>query len=258
MLRLIDTHAHLEEIQNLDAVLKDAAEAGVIAIVAVGSDYESNQKVLEISARHSKLVYPALGLHPSQLGHMDAAEVEMTLRQMENNLGQAVAVGEVGLDYDKRVRALAGKDRQQGVLGELMGLAKRHNKPVLIHSRYAWKDALLQAADAGIDKAVFHWYTGPSSVLQEIISRGFYISATPASEYHADHRRAIEETPVLNLLLETDSPVEYGRESRYAATPEDVRRSLMAASAIKGIDSVALAEQTTDNAIRFFSLPLAA
>ena len=72
-----------------------------MAIVAVGTGYDSNQRVLEISQQYKNLVYPALGLHPWQLGHMDPSEVERTLHQIEDSLWQAVAIGEVGLDYDK-------------------------------------------------------------------------------------------------------------------------------------------------------------
>jgi TatD DNase family protein len=256
MLRLIDTHAHLDEIKDLDVALRDASDVGVVAIVAVGTGYDSNQRVLEISQQYKNLVYPALGLHPWQLGHMDPLEVERTLHQIEDNLWQAVAIGEVGLDYDKRVKALVSKDRQQAILGGLMGLAKKYRKPIIIHSRYAWKDALIQTMEAGIEKAVFHWYTGPSSILHGIIAEGYFISATPASEYHAEHRRAVREAPLLNLLLETDAPVEYGRESKYTSVPKDVQRSLSAVSEIKSIEEAALAEQTTQNALRFFQMAI--
>jgi Tat protein secretion system quality control protein TatD with DNase activity len=60
MLRLIDTHAHLDEIENLDKQIAEAKEAGLVAIIAVGSDLSSNQKVLELSVIY-KEVYPALG-----------------------------------------------------------------------------------------------------------------------------------------------------------------------------------------------------
>jgi Tat protein secretion system quality control protein TatD with DNase activity len=58
------------------------------------------------------------------------------------------------------------------------------------------------------------------------------------------------------LFLETDSPVEYGRESRYTSAPKDVRRSLSAAAEIRGMEEAALAEQTTQNAVRFFRLSI--
>lgn len=256
MLRLIDTHAHLDEIEDVHVAIKDASDVGVVAIVAVGSGYDSNKRVLEISRQYKNLVYPALGLHPWQLAHMEPLEVERTLHHIEDNLGEAVAIGEVGLDYHKRVKSLASKDRQQAVLRGLMGLAKKYNMPTIIHSRYSWKDALTVVMEAGIKRAVFHWYTGPSSVLSDIIAQGYFVSATPATEYHAEHRRAIRETPLFNLLLETDAPVEYGRESKYTSSPKDVRRSLSAASEIKGMEETALAELTTQNALRFFSMAI--
>ncbi|MBM2832045.1 MAG: putative deoxyribonuclease YjjV [Dehalococcoidia bacterium] len=253
-MNLIDTHAHLDEIEDLPGAIREASDAGVVAIVAVGMSYESNEKVIELSHQYKNLVYPALGLHPWQLGQIDAAGVERILRQIEDNIHEAVAVGEVGLDYDKRVRALASKERQQAVLRDLLELARKHSKPALIHSRYAWKDALTVAAESGIEEAVFHWYTGPSSVLRDIIARGYFVSATPAAEYHAEHRRAVREAPLTGLLLETDSPVRYGMEVKYTSAPKDVRRSLKAAVEIRGMEEATLAEQTTKNAIRLFKM----
>jgi TatD DNase family protein len=255
--RLIDTHAHLDEVEDLPRAILEASDAGVIAIVAVGMSYESNKKVIELSRQYKKPVYPALGLHPWQLGQIDAAGVERILYQIEDHIGEAVAVGEVGLDYDKRVRAIASKERQQAVLRELLGLAEKHHKPALIHSRYAWQDALTLAVESGIKKAVFHWYTGPSSVLHGIIDQGYFVSTTPAAEYHAEHRRAVREVPLANLLLETDSPVRYGTETKYTSTPKDVRRSLKAAAEIRGMEEAALAEHTTKNAQRFFMMGVA-
>lgn len=254
MYRLIDTHAHLDELEDIHLALEQARENGVIAIVAVGSDYQSNAKILEISQRYCSLVYPALGLHPWRLAGLDFSQIDENLQFIEQNSYQAVAMGEIGLDYDKRVVKVASKELQKDVLRHLLDLAKRHAKPVIIHSRYAWKDALQLVQDAGIEKAVFHWFTGFSSVLRDIISSGYLISATPAAEYHEEHRRAVREVPLNSLLLETDSPVAYGREVRYESRPADVLRSLMAAAQLKGIDEATIAEETTRNAISIFSL----
>ncbi len=255
-MRLIDTHCHLDEIEDLDSALKEAGDAGVTGIIAVGTGYESNQKVLDIYRQYKDMVYPALGLHPQELPDMDTADIDRTMRQIEDNIEHIVAIGEVGLDYHKRIRALASKERQQAVLRDLMLLAGRYKKPVIIHSRYAWKDALTLATETGVKEAVFHWFTGPSSVLRDLLAHGYYVSATPAAEYHSEHRRAVREAPPDRLFLETDSPVAYGRENRYNATPKDVLRSLNAAAEIKGMDSASLAEQTTKNAIEFFRLPV--
>jgi TatD DNase family protein len=254
--RLIDTHAHLDELKNLDLALDEAKKAGVIAIVAVGSNQQSNIETLEISQKHRDLVHPALGLHPWQLANLGPSEIDDNLRFVEQNIASAVAVGEIGLDYDKRVRKVAPKELQQEVLGRLLNIARRHARPAIIHSRYAWRDALSLVQNAGIDRAVFHWFTGFSSVLKDIIDGGYFVSATPATEYHEEHRRAVKEAPLQKLLLETDCPVTYGREARYESRPVDVLRGLKAVSQLKGVEEAAIAEQTTGNAVEFFSFDI--
>ena len=256
MHKLIDSHAHLDELRDLDVMLEKAKEIGVIAIVAVGSSYQSNVKTLEISQKHYPFVYPALGLHPWELANIKSSQIDENLEFMEENMAAAVAVGEIGLDYDKRVVKAASKEWQKEVLRRLLELAGRHAKPVIIHSRYAWKDSFQLVEEARIDKAVFHWFTGFSSVLRDIITSGYLISATPATEYHEEHRRAVKGTPLDKLLLETDCPVTYGRESKYESEPADVLRSLKAVAQLKGGDEAIIAEQTTRNAVDFFSLDL--
>lgn len=252
MLRLIDTHAHLDEIENLDKQISEAKEAGLVAIIAVGSDLSSNQRVLELSAIY-KEVYPALGWHP---WYIREEEIDAQLDFIAANIAKAVGVGEIGLDYHKRVRAVADKELQKRVLEELLKIAVANDKPALIHSRYAWRDACDAVNRAGLAKAVFHWYTGTSGVLRDIVSRGYYISVTPAVAYHKEHRRAVKEAPLAQLLLETDSPVTYGRGSphEFVARPVDVRCSLQGAAALKGLSEAELAAATTDNAMRLFGI----
>ena len=256
MYNLIDTHAHLDELKDLDSMLDEARGAGIIATVAVGSSHQSNVRTLEISQRHRNFVHPALGLHPWELANLGASEIDDNLRFIEQNIASAVAVGEIGLDYDKRVLKAVSKGLQKDILIRLLSIAREYGKPTIVHSRYAWKDALQAIQDAGIERAVFHWFTGFSGVLKDIIDGGYFISATPASEYHEEHRRAVREAPLQRLLLETDCPVTYGRETRYESRPADVLRGLKAVSQLKGIDEATIAEQTTRNAISFFSLDI--
>lgn len=249
--RLVDTHAHLDEIENLEQVLTGAKKAGLVAIIAVGSDMASNEKTLEIAGRYPGFVYPALGYHP---WNIKDAEIEANLAFIKENVAQAVGVGEIGLDYHKKVRDIADKDLQKRVLRELLKIAKENDKPVSVHSRYAWRDAYEIVKEAEITKAVFHWFTGPSGVLRDILDSGYYVSATPAVAYHEEHRRAVKEAPLSRLLLETDSPVVYGRgrEGEFKSSPADVLRSLRGAAAIKGLSEEEIAEATIDNAKTLF------
>jgi len=253
MPELIDTHAHLEEMENLGKTLADAKAAGLVAIIAVGQDVASNARTLAIAAQYPGFVYPALGCHP---WNIRAENIEENLEFINANIDKTVAIGEIGLDYNKRVRENADKDLQKRVLNEILKIAKAHGKPALIHSRYAWRDALELVVESGVAKAVFHWFTGPTSVLRDIIERGYYISATPAIEYHEEHRRAVKETPLSQLLLETDSPVTYARsrEGEFMASPADVARSLKGAAALKGVGEAEIATVITVNAKRLFGL----
>jgi TatD DNase family protein len=251
--QLIDSHAHLDDITDLDTAIVKAKAAGVADIIAVGIDAGSNQKVLQIAAHYPDFVYPALGYYP---GNIKEAEIEDNLDFIKTNLNKAVAIGEVGLDYSKWVRAAAEKELQKKVFGEILKIAKDNGKPVLIHSRYAWRDALDMVIEIDLEKAVFHWYTGPSGVLRDIVARGCYISATPAVEYHEEHKNAVKETPLAQLLLETDSPVVYalGRVGEFISSPSDVKRSLKGAAALKGVSELEMAAVTTENARRIFGV----
>lgn len=253
MNQVIDTHAHLDEIENLDEALKQAKEVGVVGVIAVGSDIASNVKTLEITEKYPGFVYTALGWHP---WYIKESEIEASLVFIRANVDKAVGIGEVGLDYHKRVRAVADKDLQKRVLHELLKIAKKYDKPTLIHSRYAWRDAYDLVNEAGLNKAVFHWYTGTTSVLRDIIDSGYYISVTPAVEYHEEHRRAVKETPLEQLLLETDSPVVYarGREGEFRSSPADAVRSLRGAAVLRGLSEGEVAVKTTENARRLFGI----
>jgi len=236
--------------EDFGAAIDRAKQNGVVAVVAVGSDYESNNRVLEIAGKYSGFVYPALGLHPGLL-HQAAESLERQLQFIEDHLDQAVAIGEVGLDYHKRALTGTSKEHQHRIFKTLLALGQQHRKPAIIHSRYAWRDSFALTNGAAVEFAVFHWYTGPSNVLKEILDAGYFVSATIATEYHAEHRRAVKEVPLERLLLETDCPVVY---QGHRSEPADVTRSLQAAADIKGLPADLVAEKTTQNARLLFGI----
>jgi len=253
MKKLIDTHAHLEEIEDLSGAIERAGKTGVFSVIAVGMDYESCRHVLEISGKYDRtVVYPALGIHPWKL---KASQMDLTLRFIEEHMDRAVAVGEIGLDYWlKEVRKdTSKKDLQKEVFKRLLDLGKLYKKPALVHGRGAWEDCFRLTVDVGIQKAVFHWFSGPLEILDRLLNQGYLISATPAVAYSDKHREAVSHTPLESLLLETDSPVEYqGKESQ----PGDVFKTLEAVAALKGVKKEEVADITTRNALKFFDLEM--
>ena len=253
MYRIIDTHAHLEEVEDLDLALKRAEKAGVIAIITMGSDHPSNRWALEISERQRSekvKVYAALGIHPWGL---DASKIDSALKFIRENITRAVGVGEIGLDYWlKDVRKDPEKrNRQKTVFRSLLEIARDHEKPTSIHSRGAWEDCLEIVREVGVERAVFHWFSGPSNVLKGLLKQNYFVSATPAAVYSREHRIAIQMTPLEKLLLETDSPVKYRGET---SEPAHITKSLEAVAELKGISKKTVANRTTKNAKNLFKI----
>jgi len=242
-MHLIDGHAHLEDVPNLDQELERARKNGIAAIIAVGSDERSNEAVLDISKLHANFVLPALGLHPWNL-HENLGDM---IKSIETNLEDCVAIGEVGLDF----KYLTPRELQVKAFNLVLDLAVRHDKPIIIHSRWAWREALEMVRKAGIKRAVFHWYSGPTDILREILTHEYYISATPAVEYSEPHRKVIGQVPLERLLLETDSPVKY---RGVASTPSDVLKTLRAVAQLKRTDEEEIARTTSENAVKLFEL----
>ena len=46
---IIDTHVHIDELADLEGAIRRAQSVGIKAIIAVGSDLVSNEKVLQIA-----------------------------------------------------------------------------------------------------------------------------------------------------------------------------------------------------------------
>ena len=243
-LSLVDSHTHLEELHDLPNSLQEAKSAGVCGIIAVGMDIESNRKVLQIAADNPQLVYPALGYHPWQIKE---EEVGANLSFIQDHVGEGVALGEIGLDYKIRIK----KELQGRVFEKLLDIAHESNKPVIIHCRYSHRRAFESVKKKKIKHAVFHWYSGPVDLLDEILSMGYFISATPALVYSPPHQEAIKRAPLDRILLETDTPVRYqGKESR----PKDVYITLGEVARLKRIEPYKIAVQTTANAPQFFQI----
>lgn len=250
-MHIIDTHAHLEEIADLDAALNRAQKAGVEAIVGVGVDLASNKRILEIADKYRGFVYPALGLHPGNLGNM--AHREATFQQIESNLERVVAIGEIGLDYFYKEARKEGETRhaQKQAFSRALSLARDSGKPALIHSRGSWQDCLSLAQESKVKKAVFHWFSGPLEVLDKIMAAGYFISASPAAEYSPPHRQAIAKVPVEKLILETDSPVAY---KGVAAEPAYVLKTLKAVAGLRHLTEELISVTTTNNARSIFQI----
>jgi len=240
----IDGHAHLDEIDKIDEAISQAEAAGVVAIVGVGTTIDSNRTILSLAQKYPGYVYAAIGYHPWEI---KPETVDETLEFVAKQLTACVALGEVGLDYKAKVK----KPLQREVFVRLLEMASHARKPVILHCRFSHERALKLVQESGLEKAVFHWYTGSIEILQRILDQGYSISATPALAYSPPHEEAVRYAPLDRLLIETDSPVDYGGRP---STPADVRQTAQLVGRIKGEPIQKVAQKTTQNAQQFFGL----
>jgi len=246
--RLIDTHAHLSDLDDMDGVVRRAKDAGVDGVVAVGANLRTCESTLRWAEAFPGYVLPALGVHPTEWSQDD---LDVTLEFVEGHLDECVAVGEIGLDYwsrdarkNKEVR-----ETQREIYVKQLKMAKERDKPASVHGRGSWRDALDLAAANGPSRVVFHWYSGPLDVLEELLDAGYFISATPAAAFSRDHRAALSRAPIERIVIETDSPVSYQDRP---SEPADLLRTLRALAKLKGIPEEEVAERTTRNAENIF------
>jgi TatD DNase family protein len=241
---IIDGHAHLNELNDLAHEINEAKRVGVRAIIGVGMDVESNRKTLEIAEKYPEYVLPAIGYHPWEVRE---GEIERNLAFLEENIDRCVAIGEAGVDY----KAKAKKPLQREVFGKIVELSLRYDKALILHCRYSHQRVFTVILEAGVRRAVFHWYTGPLDLLQEIVSSGYYVSATPSLRYSPPHQEGIREAPLERILVETDCPVIHKeRESR----PSDILITLEEIARIKDMPVDEVAEITFQNTLNFYEI----
>ncbi|MCK5579705.1 MAG: TatD family hydrolase [Candidatus Omnitrophica bacterium] len=254
---IIDSHAHLDHLDNLEDALDAAYQAGVSAIMAPGVDLTANQKLLEIKKRIiAPKIYVGLGIHP---GDIKTAEIDQTIDFIQQNIEEALAIGEIGLDFwYKWVRKdKEKKDEQRNVFQRQLEIAREHDLPVIIHSRGCWQECFDTTKTLGITKAVFHWYSGPVDVLDKILAAGYFVSATPSLACSPQAQDAIRHAPIEQTLIETDSPVYYKTEDGeggFKSQPKDVLKTLSLYAGLKGMDSEKAVDILNNNARRLFGI----
>ena len=263
IMKLIDTHAHLDHIEDLGRALENADKEGIESIVAVSVDVASCRKNLDIKKTTKKPnIYLAMGMHPSDINLDDLDECVELIRKERNEL---TAIGEIGLDFwYKWVRKdPEKKDAQRRAFRVFLELAKELGLPSVIHTRGTWRECLETVREVGVERCEFHWYSGPLDVLKDILDSGYYISAPPSLAYSPQLREAISYAPIERVMIETDSPVfcrvanhekEESLGEGFLAEPKDVFKTLKAYCMLKDVKEAYALEVFNRNAREFFRL----
>jgi TatD DNase family protein len=240
-----DSHAHLDALDDPDAAVRRARDAGVVRIVTVGTGIDSCRRALELAERHDA-VYAALGIDPHQAGSPEAARVG-ELRDLLAH-PKAVAVGETGLDDFHRHATLA----EQRLLFEAqLDVADELGLPVVIHCREAAAETAGRLADFG-GTVILHCFSEPE-LLEPALEHGWYCSFAGNVTYprSADLRAAAARVPRERILAETDSPylAPQGLRGR-PNEPANVVRTLAVLAAARGEAAEELEALIDENSAR--------
>ena len=249
---LVDSHTHLLRLEvQPEEVVKDAAEAGVGALVNVGTDVEDSRLGAELAAVLPN-VYSTAGIHPHNAGTYTAADLE-ALAELSESPG-IVALGEVGLDY---YRSDWSAEIQQALFEDVVSLANDTRLPLVIHSREAFADTMAYLGSARVP-IVLHCFEGGDREVREAMERGYYIGLAGNVTYKdSETARVLRLMDPERILVETDAPYLSPQPLRGKRNaPRNVVHTAGFVAERLGIENEELATLTTRNARNLFGLPL--
>lgn len=237
-----DIHSHLTEysdgeIANILSKDKD------LKIVIVGTDPESSMRAMEIERAFPDRAISCVGFHPWKIGRepLHAAERALRLAYREG----LRCIGEVGLD--RRFLGPESWGVQLRIFRDFARAAVELGAFVNVHAPDAWAKTLAELVELGVERAVFHWYTGPVELLSVIASRRYMISINPAMKVQEKHRLIAERAPLESIVFESDGPYEY-RGLRLS--PIMVRETIAEVASMRGIEAEVLEEISRRNSER--------
>ncbi|HBM0958846.1 TatD family hydrolase [Enterobacter roggenkampii] len=208
MHRFVDTHCHFDFppfTGDEERSIAKAAEAGVQAIIVPSVEAAYFSRVLDLSTHHPAL-YAALGLHPIVIERHRDEDIERLDQIVQTAGDKLVAIGEIGLDL---YREEPHFERQQTILDAQLRLAKRHDLPVILHSRRTHDKLAMHLKRIDLPrKGVVHGFSGSLQQAQRFIELGYKIGVGGTITYPraSKTRDVMAQLPLSALLLETDAP----------------------------------------------------
>ncbi len=255
-----DTHAHLyaEQFdQDRSDMIQRAIKEGVKYIFLPNIDSTSINPMHRLAEAYPEHCFTMMGLHPCSV-KPDTFDAEMQL--MENYLFNTeykyVAVGEIGIDlyWDKTTLEL-----QKKAFIEQLEWAKKLHLPVSVHCRDAFNETMecIEQVQDGTLKGIMHCFGGGVQEAKRVVKASFFIGIGGVATFKNRKRlaEAIADTPIENIVLETDAPYlppEPYRGKRNESAYIPIIASVVAQ--IRQCSIAEVAEKTTQNALNLFQI----
>ncbi|MFI6868359.1 TatD family hydrolase [Nocardia sp. NPDC050406] len=259
---LVDAHTHLDACGAADAesvaAIVDRAEAvGVGQVVTVADDLAAARFAVQ-AANWDRRVFAAVALHPTRANALDdAAKAELEKLAADPRV---VAVGETGLDYywPGKLDGCAEIEEQVEGFRWHIDLAKRLDKPLMIHNREADHDLLAVLLDEGAPETViFHCFSSDANMAIACVEEGYILSFSGTVSFKNAHelREAAKLVPDEQILVETDAPFLTPHPFRGAPNePYCLPYTVRALAEVRDQDPLKLAKITTANARRIYGI----
>ncbi len=253
---LVDSHCHLEFpdfADELDAVVRRAAEAGIGLMVTIGTRLSRFDEVRAIAERYDQ-IYCTVGVHP----HEAEAEGQKTADQLIElaKHPKVIGIGETGLDY---FYEHSPRQAQASSFRAHIAAARETGLPLIVHTRDADDETaaiLAEAVGQGRLTGVLHCFSSSRQLAEKAVDLGFYISLSGILTFKKalELRDIARDVPTDRLLVETDAPYlapvpKRGKRNEPAYTAHVAARL----AEIRGMTPEAIADATTDNFFRLFT-----
>lgn len=248
----IDTHCHItsDYYDDIPAILDKIKLNGVGKIIINGTDMKSNLEILKLVEKYDN-VYGAIGFHPTELKDINETDLLWLDKNIDNE--KIVALGEIGLDYHYED---TDKDKEIYFFKRQLEIAKKHKKPVIIHSRDSIMDTYNVLKEYDV-KGSIHCFSGSLEMAREFIKIGFLIGVGGVVTYKNAKNilNVIKNIDLEYILLETDAP--YLTPEPYRKYKNDSSYIPVIAEKISEIKNVLLDDvmnKTSFNAVRLFDI----
>jgi TatD DNase family protein len=255
---MIDTHCHIdgeEFVEDVDEVIARAREAGVQAIGVPGINLQSLYTVISVCKRYPGYCYPMLGLHPEDV----KADWREVLDKIKPRLAEAIAIGEVGLDY---YWSREFEKEQLEAFEEQVRWSVELQLPLMIHCRKAQNEmvAIIKKYQKELPGGVFHCFTGNEHEAEELLQFDrFVLGIGGVSTFKKSHLPEVlpAVVPLDRIVLETDSPYMAPVPKRGERNePAFVAYVLKKLAEAYGVSEEELAQKTNDNCKKVLNISI--
>lgn len=255
-----DTHTHLYAEQfdsDRIAVIERAVSEGVKYMFLPNIDSTSIEPMHQLTTLFPDNCFAMMGLHPCSVKpDTYHAEMQLVEKYLFGTRYKYVAVGEIGIDlyWDKTTL-----DIQKEAFIQQLEWAKALRLPVSVHCRDAFHETMecIEQVQDGTLRGIMHCFGGGIQEARRVVKAGFFIGIGGVATFKNRKRlaEAIADTPIENIVLETDSPYlppEPYRGKRNESAYIPVIAAVVAQ--IRQCTIAEIAEKTTQNALRIFQM----